>query len=196
MTPGVSEEEAEEGEVSGPDDELIEFCTVGAGTSLRGMDFKLVLRLGNVPTLEPVDGLDSPSSLLRDSSEDRGVPVSSVESNALVESVRDRLTGTSVLGTADIPPPEVDLERLPSLIPDCELLLDVADFFPFGTSPRRNFSPALEVLPFAPLLGEFACCTRVSSLIAGEALADPAWALRMLSLICTVSPAEGCRPFS
>jgi len=49
-------------------------------------------------------------------------------------------------GTADNPPPDVDLDEGTSLPGssdielDNELLLEVPDLFPFGTSPNLNFS--------------------------------------------------------
>ena len=144
VTPGVSDEDAEEGEVSAPDEELIElivFFTAPEATSFRDIDFAPPesTRTGVVPVPESKEGLE----LCRDSNEGRGGAACSGESNAPGESVLGILIGISFLGGADKPPPEVvDLATLPSLISDCESLLDMPVFLPFGTSPKRNFSPA------------------------------------------------------
>jgi hypothetical protein len=76
VTPGVSDEEAEEDDVSGPDDELTTFClTALEGTSLRVIDLapSEPMRVGRFPEMESNDGRGLGSSLIRESWDDRGV---------------------------------------------------------------------------------------------------------------------------
>jgi hypothetical protein len=147
VTPGVSEDEADDGDVSAPEEELIELMlltfAVPVPISFRGIDFDVppesILATGSKELFDSVEGLESKSSLSLDSCENRGFPAFSTERSGLGESIR---LGTSFLdGTALRPPPDVDREMLLSLISDWELLLELADLFPFGTSPSRNFSP-------------------------------------------------------
>ena len=151
VTPGVSEEEADEGEVSAPEDELIElmvFWTVTGAISFLVIDFVVrpesTLAAGKDEFADSNEGRESPSSLNLDSGEDPGVPAFSAANSWLGDSVLVIIIGGSFHGgTADKPPPDVDLDTLPSLlaISEAELLLDVPDLFPFGTSPNLNFSP-------------------------------------------------------
>tara|TARA_R110002060_G_scaffold62736_2_gene72089 strand:+ start:1122 stop:1577 length:456 start_codon:yes stop_codon:yes gene_type:complete len=145
VSPGVSEEEAEDGDVSAPDDELIElmvFFTAPEAISLRGIDLAVppesMRLICGGELLDSIDFLDSNSSLILESWEDRGVDFSAL-SICLGESVRGMLDGPSLRGGAD-KPPDPDRELLLSLISDCEFVLEVPDFFPLGTSPKRNFS--------------------------------------------------------
>lgn len=90
------------------------------------------------------EGRESTSSLSLKSCEALGMPVLSAANCALGESVLGTPIGASFRGgAAEKPPPDVDLDTLLSLlaISDVELLLDVPDLFPFGTSPSLNFSP-------------------------------------------------------
>jgi hypothetical protein len=114
VTPGVSEDEAEEGEVSAPEEELIElillFFTAPVPISFRGIDF------GSEELFDSVEGLESKSSLSLDSCEVRGFPALSAASSGLGESIR---MGTSFLDGAALSPfPDVDREMLLSLISD------------------------------------------------------------------------------
>jgi hypothetical protein len=204
VTPGVSEDDSVDGDVSVPEEELIELMLlfIGPGAiSFLGIEF-IPPEFGNEELFDSKDGLDSPSSLNLESWEDLGVPALSAASKDLGESVLGIFIGTSLRGgTLDRPPPDVDLDTLLSLNSDCELLLEAPDFFPFGTSPSLNLSGAAGCLPLElEGFGELACCTRVSLLpIAGDAFVDslpPDCALRMLSFICEVSSVEGWRPFS
>src|SRR5271168_4257425 len=184
VTPGVSEDESDEEDVSGEEDELIElilFFMAPGATSFRGIDVDVppesILGAGKEELLESVDSLDSTSSLNLDSCEERRVSALSAANNGLGESVLGMLIRASFRGgTAEGPPLDVDLEILLSLlvISDWELLLEVPDLFPFGTSPNLNFSLEDWFLPLTfEDFGELACCTRVSSPpIAGEAFAD------------------------
>jgi hypothetical protein len=93
-----------------------------------------------VEWFDSIDGRDPTSSLVLDSCEERGVPALSAASSGLGESVRGMFIAASLRGgTAGAPPPDVDLELF-SANSDCELLLELPDFFPFGTSPSLNFS--------------------------------------------------------
>lgn len=152
VTPGVSEEDADEGEVSGSEDELIElivFFTVPGAMSFRAIDLVVPpespLATGMEELADSNEGRDSTSSLNLDSWEDRGVPALSAANSGLGESVLGIFIGASFRGgAADKPPPDVDLDTLLlSLlaISDVELFLEVPDLFPFGTSPNLNFSP-------------------------------------------------------
>lgn len=179
VRPDASDDEADEGEVSAPEDELIElmvFFIAPEAISFLGIDRLVppesILEIGIGEVLESKDGLESASSLDLESCDDLGVVAFSVVSNLLGESIIGLLTEASLRGGADKPPPDVDREL--SLISDCELLLEVPDFFPLGTSPNRNLSPVDGALPFAlDDFGELACWVRTSSLpIAGEPFAD------------------------
>jgi hypothetical protein len=151
VTPGVSEDEADEGEVSGPEEELIElivFLTAPEAISFRGIDLAAPesdLATGIDEFADSKEGRDSTSSLNLDSCDDRGVPAFSAANSWLGESVLGTFIGASFRdGTADKPPPDVDLDTLLlSLlaISEVELLLEVPDLFPLGTSPNLNFSP-------------------------------------------------------
>jgi hypothetical protein len=149
VIPGVSEEEADEGGLSGSEEELIElivFLTVPGAISFRGIDLDVesTLATGIDEFADSNEGRDSASSPNFDSCDDRGVPALSADNSGLGESVLGILIGASFRsGTADMPPPDVDLDTLLSLlaISDVELLREVPDLFPFGTSPNLNFSP-------------------------------------------------------
>ena len=210
VTPGVSDDEEDDEDVSGPEDELIELMvslTAPGAISFLGIDFEVPAEsiLVGKDLLDSVEGSGSTSSFCLDSCEERGVPALSAARSGFGESVRGMPMGASLRGMADTPPPDVDLDTLPSpnTISDCELLLEVPDFFPFGTSPNRNFSFEVWFLPFVfEVLGDLACWSRVSSPpIAGDSfvedpLVPPVCALLRLSLIREASSADGCRPFS
>lgn len=164
VSPGVSEEESDDGEVSAPDDEpkelLMVFLTDPDASSFRGIDLEVPpessLEIGREESLESVDCLGSKSSLSLDSCEERGVPIFSAESNGFGESVLVIVTPTSFRGGADSPP-EAEREAPLSLISDCELLLELPAFLPFGTSPNLNLSVDDWVFPCPFDFGEFAC---------------------------------------
>jgi hypothetical protein len=100
VTPGVPEDEEDEGEVSTPDDELIVelmvFFTAPVAISFRGMDlgvlFESSLEIGNGELFDSMEGLDSTSSLDLDSWEDREVPVFSALSICLGESILEGIS--------------------------------------------------------------------------------------------------------
>jgi hypothetical protein len=149
VSPGVSEEESDDGDVSAPEDEpkelLMVFFTAPDANSFRGIDLDVppesVLDIGKEESLDSADCLSSKSSLNLDSCEDRGVPAFSAERNGFGESVLVIIMPASLRGgAADNPPPDVDRETLLSLVSDCELLLEFPAFFPFGTSPNLNLS--------------------------------------------------------
>jgi hypothetical protein len=147
VSPGVSEEESDDGEDSAPDDEdkelLMVFFTAPDANSFRGIDLAVPpessLNSGIEESLDSVDCLGSKSSLSLESWEERGVPDFSAESSDLGESVPVIVPPTSFRSGTDNPL-DVDREMLLSLISDCELLLELPDFFPFGTSPSLNLS--------------------------------------------------------
>jgi hypothetical protein len=145
VSPGVSEEESEDGDVSAPDDEpkelLMVLFTAPDANSFRGIDLEVPLEssldIGKEGSLDSVDCLGSNSSLSLDSSEERGVPAFSAESNGFGESVLVPVAPTSFRGGADRPP---ERETPLSLISDWELLLELPAFFPFGASASLNLS--------------------------------------------------------
>jgi hypothetical protein len=123
VSPGVSDEEADEGDVSASDDELIVelmvFLTAPDAISFLGIDLVVppesILDIGKAERLDSVDGLDSTSSLPRESCDDRGVPILSVESNGFGDSVRGAPVEESLRRGAESPP---DIDREVSLISD------------------------------------------------------------------------------
>lgn len=180
VRPEVSDEVADEGEVSAPEDELMELMvsfTAPGAISFLGIDLLVPdesIRVGIDGLLVSEDSLVSVSFLVLESCDDLGVVILFTVSTCLAELVMGGLTVDSLRVGATKPPADAERELLLSLISDCELLLEVVVFLPFGASPRRNLSPVDWAFPFMlDPLGEFACCTRVSSLpIAGDALVD------------------------
>lgn len=124
VSPEASDDEEEDGDVSAPEEELIElmvFLTAPEAISFLGIDLLVPpesIRVGIEGLLESDDGLVSFSSLVLESCDDLGVPAFSVVSNCFGESVTDVLTRASFRGGADKPPPDAERETGPSLISD------------------------------------------------------------------------------
>jgi hypothetical protein len=122
VTPGVSVDDADEEDVSAPEDELIElmFFEAPVPISFLGIDFVVppesCLPIG-IELLDSKDGRDS-SSLNLDSCEERGVFALPADRSGFGESVLGMFIAISFrCGIADRPPPDVDLDTLLSLPP-------------------------------------------------------------------------------
>jgi len=117
----VSEDDSVDGDVSVPEEELIELMLLWTGPgaiSLLVIDF-VPPKFGNEELFDSEDCLDSPSSLGLESWEDLGVPALSPASKDLGESVLGIFIGNSLRGgTADRPPPDADPDALLSLSSD------------------------------------------------------------------------------
>lgn len=141
VTPGVSEDESDDEDVSGSEDELMELFTAPVDISFRAIALAPPDTGGCEELVDSMEGRDSSSSLNFDSCEDRRAPAFSAISNGLGDSVLRMLTEASLRGgTVDVAP-DADLNALLSLLTrsDCELFREVPDLFPFGTSPNLNF---------------------------------------------------------
>jgi hypothetical protein len=163
VTPGVSVDDADEDEVSCPEEKEFEFLLLLVKTSFRTIALPWVsLRGGGTDdAFESIEGLESWDVL--------GVPDFSVAKSPVDES--DLLKFAGSLRGINL---EVLLSETGLGASDCELLLKMLDFLLFGTSWSRNLSPEDCPAPaMAKISGEFAIWTLVSSpLIAGEAVAD------------------------
>lgn len=102
VSPDVSDEETDEGEVSAPDEELMElmvFFTAPEAISFLGIDLLVPaesIRFGIGGLLASDESVVSASSLILESCDDLGVPVLSVVSNCRGESAKGVLTVASL----------------------------------------------------------------------------------------------------
>jgi hypothetical protein len=151
VTPGVSEDDADEEDVSWLEENSNEFFTVPGGISFLAIVFGVIPEspLGSrmEEAAESVDRLGSMSSRNLDSWDDLGVVDFSTKRSPLGDSDLVMLMPGSFLETEFEMDLAVSVSTSGLVVSDCEPLLEVLVFLLLGTSWSRNFSGVDWILP-------------------------------------------------